>query len=395
MTRTSLSRGFTIIELLVGIALGSLALGIITATFLGQQRSFQALEQTRGANEATRDVTLELQTNLLHLGWGIDPRFAIDERIYSCATPGTCRDSATGPDQIVFVARNANYTWTDNGVAGCATAGGCFAGNSWPVEAVTNCAGTTCQEAQITLRAGDVLHKGRVVLFMCATGVRGTMATVRTRADAPGSQTIVLDPVVVGNPYKANVLNSGCHAAPGAGMFLVDRFRYFVRNYGAEPWLVLDRGLDLNNNTTLPENDADLADLIPIGRFVDDMQVSWIMNQGAGAGPDATNTNWVVGDAPTAQEELNPTLLAPLYETATTDPSRFNLHPANARGVRVSISVRSALPDRAQATTWPGDPISASENRPAITSGLGRYHRYNATISSGLRNQDTRSAFLF
>jgi type IV pilus assembly protein PilW len=94
-------RGFTLLELLVASTIAILAITMVTLAFLAQQRSILALDLTRVANEGSRDALLQLETTLRRLGWGIDPRFALDFGNYSCA-PAPCRDKVDAPDEIVF-----------------------------------------------------------------------------------------------------------------------------------------------------------------------------------------------------------------------------------------------------------------------------------------------------
>src|SRR3954467_4244000 len=163
-------RGFTLIELLVAGIIATAAMTAVTATFILQQRSILSLDLARVASDAGRDALLEMEASLRRLGWGIDPRFAIDLRSYSCdAVP--CRDRIDAPDEIVFVSRNPNYRWVDNGTAGCATAGGCFTGNGWHASLVNTTVTTTA-------RASDTFTYGRLLLITCVNGTRATMARV-------------------------------------------------------------------------------------------------------------------------------------------------------------------------------------------------------------------------
>jgi len=100
-------RGFTLLEVLVGLAISLIVIGMVTAIFLGQQRTFQSLDVNRVASEAARDAFLEIEPALRRAGFG-HPRHAFDFTNYACpARP--CRDSATAPDTIVFYARNPTY----------------------------------------------------------------------------------------------------------------------------------------------------------------------------------------------------------------------------------------------------------------------------------------------
>jgi type IV pilus assembly protein PilW len=391
-------RGFTLVELLVASTVALLGITLVTVVFLTQQRSLVALDLTRQASEAARDALLEMEPSLRRLGWGIDPRYAIDLRTYNCAAV-PCRDRINAPDEIVFVARNPNYRWLDNGVGGCATVGGCFTGNAWHGKAVN-------ATVTVTANAGDTFTSGRLLLVTCANGTKATMARVAatTTATAAGDLGVQVTGQVVGNPYRENAWLGGdtCYTdvAPATppSIFLVDRFRYAVRTFNGVPWLVLDTGMDLNGNGNTAENDTDPDDLIPIARGVEDLQVSYVYANGTASGfaaPDAVNANWIVGDASGTQEEPDPTAAAPQYTTPTADASRFNLHPANVRSIRVTLGIRSLQTDQSQSAAWTGDPLVLSENRNGQLASFGRFRRYTAATTVYARDMESRNPFIF
>jgi type IV pilus assembly protein PilW len=391
-------RGFTLVELLVASLVALLAISLVTLVFLTQQRSFIALDLTRVASEAGRDALLEMETSLRRLGWGIDPRFAIDFRTYNCAAV-PCRDRVDAPDEIVFIARNPNYRWIDNGVGGCATAGGCFTGNAWHASV----AGTT---VTVTANANDTFTMGRLLLITCTNGARATMARVATTATAAaaGNLAVTVMATVAGSPYRENAWSAvgadPCYATanPPPSVFLVDRFRYAVQDFNGVPWLVLDTGMDLNGNGATAENGADLNDLIPIARGIEDMQIAYAFAPGTAFGfaaTDAVNANWIAGDAAGTVEEPDPTLTAPQYATASGDAARYNLHPGNVRAVRVTFGIRSLQTDQSQSAAWTGDPLRLSENRNAQLASFGRLRRYTAATSVTARDMESRSSFIF
>jgi type IV pilus assembly protein PilW len=394
------NHGYTLIELLIATTVGLFVIAVTVGVFLTQQSAFYAIDLARSAQDASREAMLEVEPALRRLGYGVDPRYAIDMRNYACVTP-PCRDKIDGPDEIVFVSRNPNYQWVDNNVTvngtTCVTVGGCFSGNSWPITKVT---ATTLT---ITANGGEQLLKGRVLIAVCANGAQMTMSTVQATTPASAAvagQTlnIPLVPTVAGNPYVENNYASSCFSSAGAGLFLVDRYRYAVYAFNNKPYLMLDSGLDLNLNGVTPDQ-GDLNDLIPIAKGVEDMQVAYGYTPSsvlglALAAPDS-NANWTVGDASGVLEEPNPALAAPLYSTGLTDPSRFNLNPTNIRQVRITLSVRSLQPDLSQRPGWLGDPLQLSENRNVQLLDPGRYRRYVTSTTAYARDMDSRSAFVF
>jgi type IV pilus assembly protein PilW len=415
-------RGFTLIEVLVGVTVSLLAIAVITSTFLSQQRAMQALDLSREASNSMRDAMLSMQETLGRAGYGIDPRYVYDFRNYNCpayAPASPCRDSITGPDEIVFVTRNPNYYWagTPNSIVqGCDSSAPCT-GNAWAV------LGFDSTHVTISAKVGDQFLVGQVIEFTCVNGANPVMGTVKTRAPASGTVaaaaplTIELTSASVTNPYQHNLAGTydacfnGSGVAPlanattGTSMFLVDRYRYHVATANGEPWLMLDRGLDYNNNGVTPEKLAsgtpDVADEIPIARGVEGMQLAYVLRSSASYPAPDNGGDWVVGDTPAVREEPDPTATAPLQTSADTDPNRFNLNPANILGVRIRITVRSLRQDVAQPGTWLGDPATpdgaaAIENRNDFTAvALGRYRRYFGSVTVTSRNMTSKNPFIF
>lgn len=416
------SRGFTLIEVLVGVTVSLMAIGVIVSTFLSQQRALQALDLSREASNSQRDAMLALQETLGRAGYGIDPRYVYDFRNYGCpaySATAPCRDSIAGPDEIVFVTRNPGYYWAgtpSNAVQGCDPTALCT-GHAWQV------LGFDSTHVTINANAGDQFLVGQVLEFTCAKGASPLMGTVKTRAPGTGTVaaigplTIELTAASLTNPYQNNIAGSydGCfngsgappnaNAAPGTSMFLVDRFRYHVAAVSGEPWLMLDRGLDYNNNGVTPEKLAagtpDTDDEIPIARGVEGLQIAYLLRPSATLAAPDNGADWVIGDTPGALEEADPTLPAPVQTTPDNDPVRFNMHPANIRGVRIRITVRSLRQDIAQPGPWAGDPATpdgapAIENRDDFTAvTLGRYRRYFGSVAVTAPNLTSKNPFIF
>lgn len=384
----SRARGFTLLELLVASTITFLAVGMATMGFITQNQSLQAMDMTRVANESSRDAMLQLETSLRRAGWGVDPRHAID-MVYKCTAAG-CRDRTGAPDELVFVARNPMYRWLDKDTGTCTTVGGCFEGNAWKIDNVNITSAP--KTVSITLLTGQAIEKGRVVLATCAGGQSPVMLTLDARATPTGS-SVPLVPVTSDTaPYNVPSQLQACHDDPGAGLFLVDRFRYFIATQGTtepRPWLMLDTGLNING--------AD--EIIPIAKNVEDLQVAYVLQPYAGQTPPDTGTpngDWIIGNdrSSTAAEELSLTAAAPDYKTATNSPSRYTKHPANVRGVRVSLTLRSVRTDARMGKSWAGESVPGTENRADSLSG-GAVRRYISRTQITLRNMDSKSPFTF
>ena len=104
------SRGLTLIELMVATLIMVTAIATAMVTFISMTRSLWSADQARAANGAARDAMVPIESALRDLGWGVDPRFAID-----MTTAVRTRDSITDSDELTFLARNPAYNWLDNG----------------------------------------------------------------------------------------------------------------------------------------------------------------------------------------------------------------------------------------------------------------------------------------
>lgn len=421
------NRGFTLIEVLVGAAVAIAVIGIVMATFLSQQRSLQTLDLSREASNASRDAMLSLQETVGRAGYGIDPRYVFDLRNYNCTnytgattSSNACRDKVDGTDELVFVERDPNYYWAGTNTSsaqGCDDTNAPCTGHAWQVTSFTT---STPYKVTINARTGDKFPVGQIVEITCAKGANPTMGTVTaTSGSAPGAVTLTLADTVTNNHYTDN-LNAasdacfGSGGAPGTGtsLFLVNRYRYFVMQIANpisnvnEPWLMLDRGLDYNGNGTTPENGGDNSDLIPIAHGVEGFQVAYLLKPdptGSVAAPD-NNADWVVGNTPGTVEEPNPFATAPLQNTPDTDGSRFTTHPANIRGVRVRLTMRSNLEDQNGGPGFIGDVATPSgatsvENRNSFTAVVRdaqhRYRRFFSSVSVPTPNLNSKDPFIF
>jgi hypothetical protein len=278
-------------------------------------------------------------------------------------------------------------------------------GNAWPITEFTD-----ATHIKITVDANDIFLMGQVVLMTCPKGLQPTMGTVAATAKSTGAGSLAISLVtpVAGNPYKTNVVSGAdpcfgtvygtAGAANGVSMFLVNRYRYFITTLSGEPWLMLDRGLDYNQNGVLPENGADTADWIPIAHGAEDLQISYLLKPNPAPPPTAPDNgaDWIIGDTAGVVEEPNPSATAPTQNTADNDPSRFNLNPANIRAVRVRLTIRSILRDLTE-PNFAGDTYPASiENRNDFTAiTLGGFRRYQTSISVATNNMNSKDPFIF
>ncbi|MGE5049162.1 MAG: prepilin-type N-terminal cleavage/methylation domain-containing protein [Deltaproteobacteria bacterium] len=403
------ARGFTLIELMIGVTVSMLVIGTVSAIFIGQQRALQSLDLSREASNTARDAMLSMQETLGRAGYGVDPRYAFDFRNYGCpawSAAAPCRDSVTGPDEIVFVERDPGYYWAgtpSSPVQGCDPAAPCT-GHAWRIRAFD------ATHVTVAAQPGDTFLQGQIVLMTCQRGVNGVMGTVRTTATAAGAGDLQLNlgTAVAGNPYATNIAtgHDACFdGLQGTSLFLVNRYRYHVATVSGEPWLMLDRGLDFNQNGVTPEPGAgtpDLDDEIPVARGVEGLQIAYLFQPGTtGISAPDLGGNWVVGDVAGSLEEPDPAAAAPPQGASDTDPSRFDTHPANIRGVRIRLTVRSLRKDQIHAAGWQGDPpvpagAGAIENRNDFTAVQpGLFRRYFTSVVASTPNLRSKNPFIF
>ena len=167
--------------------------------------------------------------------------------------------------------------------------------------------------------------------------------------------TIVINSTTASSSLVGDVdFSAGCYLTGGAFLFLIDQYHYYVTTLNNEPWLVLDNGIVYD--TVTPANN-----LIPVARGVEDMQVAYLLGPTAGTAPDS-NHDWVVGNNQTVvtAEEPDPTQAKPINGAANG-----TMHPGNIRGVRVTMVVRSPIPDRSLGSSFLGDPAVKLRPQPA------------------------------
>ena len=387
--------GFTLVEVLVSCTVSLVAVAAASQALVSQYGALQSRDLSRMANGSAREATQFLDSTLRMTGFGVDPRWAIDFS-YRCASQ-PCRDSVTGPDELVVMSRDPRYRYLAQGEGTCTDPAGCFGGNAWAVTAAT----TSPPSLTVTFQPGTALEAGRVVMAVCAGAQFPVMLTLAAPVSLPRSSpasSVVLnrfsgDPTL--GPYNATGSLQTCHGQPGAAMFLVDRSRFFVQTLNGTPWLMLDTGRDLNGDGVLPPADQD--DLVPVAKNVVDMQVAYALDPCAGvaSGPDSDG-DWLIGDAKGQREEplLNTSPAAPVYGTASSDPSRCTLNAANVRALRVTLRLRSDKPDRGRAAGWTGDVLNAAENRTGTLSVPG-YRLFTSQMDVTLRNMTSTASFIF
>jgi len=394
------SRGMSLVELMISLALGLIVIAGALALLRGQQGSFRAGTGDRAQQETARAALESITSSLRVAGFGVDPALAFDfgpqnnvrmsqvpsgtvvaATSFRCAAGVTCRDSTTGSDEIVFLARDPAF--------GYPLSQAYAAGSSQLV---------------ITGPLRNPIHRGQILQVMCFTGTMA-WAYVTVSAEVPASNgASVAVPLVTGTtvfPDQTSLLNGdGCFAsaAPagsGAGVvasaakvFKVDRFRYFLQSFaegsGTRPYLMLDQGLfDASGNAI---NDVVAPD-------VEDLQFSYLFP--AFPDPALRLIGAAAGNAITADGngiDLAPVQRPPAYGDDPDALQRTTHHPGNIRLVRVAIVVRSPSVDPDMLGVAADTILPAAGNRAAVAGPVG-YRRALFETSAPIRNLDARAPY--
>ena len=393
-------RGFTLVELLVGITVSLVAIAGALLMLQGQKRSFQLSSADRSLQETGRMALDAMSRDLRMAGYGTDPAMVFDfgqmtsvpmdrapqgtgktvtfggsasgDTGFPCSALVSCRDSASGPDELAFQYRNPYFNHQILAV---------------PSTSSIQIAGPLRQP----IRAGQVLQA------VCMSGDM-VWAYVRAASEVPASDgTTVLVPLESGvdldYPHQNATLANTCFATGMARLLEMERVRYFVQSYapdgqvvawntaGSRPYLMADRGLRDAGGTPL---------LDVVAPDVEDLQVAYVFPlaaveaQVAGATPGTQLVDGTLGIDITPDSGLVPT-----YAAARLSAVRATHYPANVRAVRASIVVRSPNPD-----TERGDPaLPAIGNRPAVTASDPLYRRSVFETSVALPNMEARAPF--
>ena len=312
MTDRARSPGFTLVELVISLAVTAIVIAGVMAAVITQEKAYYRTQRTRAAQSSARAALLFIEDKLRLAGFGMDAALAFDFGVYS-PPAATCpaeaapcvRDGIGANDELVFYARNPAY-WVPNGVS---TSGP--VGRAWNITT----AGVSGTAVSVTANAGDVFPNGQILLAVCPGGRYYAYMTVgaTTSAALAGTLSVPLAAVDPTNPFKRQDLAAGpgsdppqyfnstmtAFAAPavaptcfanGARLFQIDRYRFHVRPIAVggfpggkkkyDPYLVLDMGVDTNLDGVVDDQDE-----LVIAEGIEIMQVAYSMANTALATP--------------------------------------------------------------------------------------------------------------
>lgn len=397
-------RGFTLIELIVGVAVSLIVIAGAVVLLQGQNRSLQGSQADRAIQETGRMALGSMSQDLRMAGFGIEPAMAFDfgqmvnvpmERApqgtgktvtfggdaagatgFLCASAVTCRDSIAGPDELAFQYRNPSF-------------------NHQIVSVTSGTAIVIAGPLRQPIRAGQVFQ---AVCFSGNMVWAYVRAASEVAATADLAVRVALEPGTdLDYPHQNEAIAPGtgdtCFATGQARLLEVERVRYFIQSYdpagnvvawntaGSRPYLMLDRGL----------RSADGAALLDVvSPDVEDLQVSYVFplalvgNQVAGS---ALGTR--VDNSATGIDFAPPGGIFPTYAAARLSTVRATHFPSNIRAVRVAVVVRSPSFQGTQ-----GDAaIPAAGNRPVVPASDPEHRRSVFETSAAIPNMESRAPF--
>jgi type IV pilus assembly protein PilW len=347
-------RGFTLVELLVGTAIGALVLTGIGLVFVSQASQYQAHASRRAVQSSVRQAMGFVERHVRNAGYGVDP-----DRAILAYDSFDARSNARGigyPDGITVHARDLYFRRRATEV------------------------GTDFLRFDAELQRP--LRKGEILLVLCPGAVRYAYVTVGETAPAR-SATVKLDttPAPVDSPMgppgalfrEVDALGEACfHDTEPPMVVRVERSSFYVTDFdddgdaatpGTTPYLMLHRGVDINDDGTI-----DGADATPLAVGIEQLQVAYILNTLGDTPPPLVGVD---DDVPWGEtwHIATPELERPRLEDAYASPRRLGSHPANIRQVRLTLVARSTRAD----TQRPGDdvltPGTPGTEGPALPSG--------------------------
>lgn len=337
--RTFRRGGFTLAELLVGLAVTSIVMTAVVAIFIGVQRSYQAETEVKLMTENGRGAMLFLERVLPLAGYGLDPRVAFD---LSLPTSGS-RDnvdvqSVTFNPNTPALPDPANTVVTDDLAFRFRDPAFLRAGR-------INTGNTT---VTVDTALGVGLPVGKLLMVGCRGGVDYQVVRVQSAA-VPTATSVTV--AAAGAPFissAASCLQGTGSASPW--VYIIHEHRLRIVKLGGRPWLVSFRNLTASD-TDLTQDNFD-----PIAPDVEVFQVAFGMNRSrpglttTAPDPSPGNSDYIVGDALNETFFTQPASVLtslPNYRTSYDEPERYLAHPANIRSVHVALVLRSSrvLPD--------------------------------------------------
>lgn len=348
-------RGFTLVELLVGTAVGALVLTGICFVFVSQASQYQAHASRRAVQASVRQALGFMERHVRNAGYGVDPDRAV--LAYDSYDAAGDAHGDGFPDGLSVHARDLYFRRQATSVSS--------------------------KFLHFDRALQRPLRKGEILLVLCPGAVRYAYVTVAetTPANATSVQLDTSTEAPVDSPAgppgalfreQARLDTEACfHDGEPPVVVKVERTSFYVAAFdddgvpatpGTTPYLMLHRGVDLNGDGRIDGGDA-----TPVAVGIEQLQVAYILNT---LGDEAPPLVGVDGAVPwgegwhTGTDDTD----KPRLEDAYASPRRLTSHPANIRQVRLTLVARSTQRDSQR----PGDDVltpGASGTGPTLSSG--------------------------
>jgi type IV pilus assembly protein PilW len=381
-------KGFTLLELMTSMVITIIILLAVAAAFTAVQGVYQREAHLKGAVENGRVATAYIERVTRYLGYGIDPRYAIDLSATNLPgaksnytdgvniTPGSTGTIGFITDDFAFRYRDPTYMRR-----------GSWDGTKVDIVAVNGSPATF----------GIPIPAGRLIQVVCTGGQEWVV--VKTGAAILGTANTVNagSANVTGNAtsFPAPVGLPPCFAATGASLpyvMIVREVRLRViplgvaqasGGNGVRPFLVAYNRLD-----------AVGTDFDPIAADVESFQVSYVMNRNTGTPHEGASGDWILGNKigetpviPTDNSAIRPT-----YDLGYADAARFTTDVANVRAVSFELSTRSLRRERRLAFRQPRLADDPSTPLAAALTPDGFFHN---SVSTTVRTPNLTSRTTF
>jgi type IV pilus assembly protein PilW len=369
------ARGFTLLELLVGAAVGAVVLVGISLTFISQAQQYQAHASRRGIQANARQAMAFLERTLRVAGYGVDADRAIIA--YDSYNAVTDRQDPGYPDAFIV-------HWRDP----------LFRRQVLAIDSST---------ITIDNKLIEPMRQGQILMVICSPNPTPTNTTeFMANANPPhafvtvatytakDATAISLDATPPAGAPNSPLLGPGRlfheQANFGAGppcfhdvahppqLVMVHRAAFYVAMFDDDgdpatpertPYLMMHEGLDMPTATN-PTGDGniDANDAVPVAEGIEQLQAAYILDTND---DDADQTPLVLGVNPTPAmdithygenwEQIDPSLPTgwffnpfnpypkKLYTPQDMALAHLKDHPANIRQVRLTLVARSQVPD--------------------------------------------------
>jgi type IV pilus assembly protein PilW len=364
MRKSFRSRGFTLLELLVGAAVGAVVLAGISLTFISQARQYQAHASRRGVQANARQALAFMGRHLRSAGYGVNPdRAILSWDSYDAAN----EQQAPGfPDAFAVHFRDELFRRNAQTVASNLI-------TLPPTEPLT-----------------EELRRGQILLVVCTRDPSFIDPSVDENpphrfvtvgqyvpagaTDIPLDQNPVLPledrptqrPGRLFHEETVPGFSHGCFSRAPPQVLQVHRAAFYVAMFThpitgeRKPYLMMHQGLDMPSASN-PQGDGviDASDAVPVAEGIEQLQVAYILDTHR---LDPDNTPLILGvNEPMglnhfgeAWEQMDPVNLPAGWffnvgfsavPPEVVAQRRLRDHPANIRQVRMTLVSRSSVPD--------------------------------------------------